>query len=205
MRVNVALLLCLGPTACSFQARVAGTDATSIDGPTSKSDAASNGDAGGDAMTGDCLVAGARTCIDATTAGYCDSSLQAVADRPCPPTSTCVAGHCAPPAGATACQRASDCTIGVCDLYVVMGMLVGRCTPAQGSGGMFSDCGATGNAGACETGICAADSGGESQQCLVPCRPGMNGDCPGGECLPIGEPTTIEGAPVGGSACFQSS
>ena len=50
--------------------------------------------------------------------------------RACPPTSSCAAGVCTPPSGATMCQRAQDCHNGqVCDEYNVGGMLHGFCTP----------------------------------------------------------------------------
>lgn len=172
------------------------------DGPTT-TDGPSGSDASADA-TQMCSFANQRMCVDSTHAGSCDATLQLVIDRACPPTSMCAGGHCQPPAGSSPCQKASDCSSGVCDLYVVGATLTGRCTPVEGTGGAYANCAPAGNDAMCQSGICALDGADSShQQCLVPCRSGMDSDCPGGNsCHPIGKPTTIEGVSVTGWACF---
>jgi len=119
--------------------------------------------------------------------------------RACPPTSSCAAGVCTPPSGATMCQRAQDCHNGqVCDEYNVGGMLHGFCTPpiAGAPGGAADDCSAPGDDASCQTGLCAVDAKDSGRRaCLVPCK--GDGDCVSGKCqASVGEPATIDGAPA---------
>lgn len=193
---------------CGFTAGGAtnGSDnSSSSDG--SLGDSLSSSDAGtlDGTPTGTCALPSDRVCVDSTHAGYCDATRQPVVDRPCPPNSMCMAGHCRQPTGAMMCAKASDCASGVCDLYVVGVMLKGYCTIAVGSGGLYTSCAPPGNDASCATGICAVDGEDNAhKQCLVPCRVGMDGDCGmGGSCHSIGQPMMIEGVLVAGSACFK--
>ena len=53
-----------------------------------------------------------------------------VVDRACPPSSTCVGGHCQPPPVAAVCHKAADCSGGtVCTLFVVNGTVGTYCAP----------------------------------------------------------------------------
>ena len=156
-------------------------------------DSGSNGSGSNGSGNGVCATIGQRVCIDATHSGSCDSSLQAVTDRSCPPSSLCSNGYCAPAIGATPCNSGVQCSGGkVCDLFVVAGVLAGSCMPPFGAGGTYSSCSPAGNAPECKTGLCA-DAGGE-HQCLVPCV----ASCAGGMCSTVDQPTTVEGVSTAG-------
>jgi hypothetical protein len=118
-------------------------------------------------------------------------------DRPCPPTSSCAGGICAPPVGAAACMRTSDCAGGaVCNEFNMNGMLHGFCTPPIGGGGSAAHCDGAGYDLTCATGICVADDK-SRLACLFPCK--GDGDCPSGKCQStVTQPRMIEGAPTGG-------
>src|SRR5262249_8211493 len=120
---------------------------------------------------------------------------KAVTDRTCPPGSSCDAGHCMPPARATACDRETACDeTHDCVLYVVGGALHGFCTAPSGAS-MFGGCSADAE---CGTGMCVR--AGRGQQCLVLCNPDDGRDgCSGGgrHCQPVGTMTEVlEGMPI---------
>jgi len=148
-----------------------------------------HGDDGTSGMSPDADV---RSTVDASSATACE--------RTCPSGSTCSNGHCQPPAGATSCTKASDCSGSqVCDLYVVGGSLVGYCTdpfPTQNSG--TSSCSSVGYTSSCPTGICAQDSSGHTR-CLTPCENGNDSTCSGDFlCKAVAEPQQIEGVSTAG-------
>jgi hypothetical protein len=182
---------------------VDGDGPAAADGPGALPDGATSPDADdGDACRGRNLFD--RVCIDPIHSGHCEVTagfrLTAVADRTCPPTSLCIAGHCQPPPFALVCQSQSDCLGGhVCDLYVGPSGVIGRCTDAiSGGAGMYEDCTSDVN---CRTGLCA--SFGNTQQCLYPC--GDQRDCRGGGgCGFITSPALLEGVPIAGAvaSCF---
>ncbi|HUJ58138.1 MAG TPA: hypothetical protein VLX92_06590 [Kofleriaceae bacterium] len=195
--------LALGLVACSFQ------HGTSSDGGGAARDApllrdarvvdarpidARPIDAPRDAAMGaSCLFPGERVCPDPGHAAACDLTFQPVIDRTCPPGSSCSQGHCRAPAGATACKQQGDCSgVQVCDLYVVLGFLVGACTDPMGATGPYTPCSPIGDDTACQSGICTESSGGTAQ-CLVPCQVGSDAECPGHACDSIASPATIEG------------
>lgn len=155
----------------------------------------SNDPSGDDTSGGVDSGAGATITVDAASVAC---------ERTCPPGSTCANGHCQPPAGATPCSKASDCSGGmVCDLYVSGSSLVGYCTTAFPSAG--TSCSTPGYDSACVTGICARDDD-DHERCLVPCENGDDSTCPGDwTCRLVGAPLQIEGVPTSGQyACLGS-
>jgi hypothetical protein len=137
---------------------------------------------------GAACVEGVRGCIDAARSGVCVGG-ELIADRDCPPTSVCMAGVCAPPAGATACTGDVGCVAPeVCDVYVMGGALAGFCTPPIGA--TSGSCTTAGYDATCDSGICAA--GGDTR-CLSPCVSQV--DCLGGNqtCDGVTAPGTIDG------------
>lgn len=163
---------------------------------------AGSGDmAGGGDMAGACAIDGTRVCLDGTHSAVCSGGAP-VADRTCPPGSSCTNGRCAPASMASSCGSTKACGGGaVCDQYDVNGVVVGYCTkPISGATGVAgTTCTTAGYDDSCKTGICASDAAtGTSRACLYPCK--GPGDCGGGlVCTAVvGLPSTIEGAPTGG-------
>ncbi len=154
------------------------------------------GSGGGDMASSGCGSDGTRVCADASHSAVCMGGTAHV-DRACPPGSTCMSGHCAPPANAATCTSSKSCGGGaVCDEYDVGGTLRGYCTqPLPGAGGgVSSQCNASGYDPTCKTGVCASD--GNNQFCLYPCS-GQN-DCMGSNCNAVMAPLTVDGAPTSG-------
>jgi hypothetical protein len=149
------------------------------------------------ASIGGCQTGVARVCLDSTTSAVCVNNAP-VADRVCPPDSTCAAGHCQPPPGGTACIRNNECAAGTfCVGYGDTGTIHGVCTaPVPGAGGGESAaCAAPGYDNSCLAGLCVRTNQG-ALVCLFACR--MPVDCPVGAgqtatCQGINQPATLEG------------
>jgi len=153
-----------------------------------------SGDAGGPCAN---AAIGTRVCVTATASGTCGTD-GGLVDRTCPPGVPCIGAHCTPPADAGSCSDQGDCSGGTfCDFFVVDGGVVTRCVaPMPGAtGGLRAICTASSQ---CKSGFCSVDGeDGSHVQCLSPC-----GSC-GGDCHPIGTPTTIEGAALTGfNGCY---
>jgi hypothetical protein len=152
--------------------------------------------------TGLCVSLNQRVCINSTQSGHCDSLLNPVADRNCPPSSMCSNGTCRPPSGSNSCVREMDCTTATsCDLYTSTNgnSIIGACTPNQGNGTLYDTCN---NDNQCQSGTCASATS-FPDECYYACR--MDPDCPmGGHCVNITAPATLEGtATTGVKGCFK--
>jgi len=150
-----------------------------------------------------CTSANQRVCSRSTQSAYCDSTLNAVADRDCPSGSTCMGGYCQPPSGAAACTSTNNCNAPlVCALYSnsTHTGLVGFCSNPRGAAGLYADCTRDLD---CGSNFCAMRSNG-LLECSEPCTSGTQ--CPGAatNCKAIASPTTIEGISTAGQlACLQ--
>ncbi|HEY3355163.1 MAG TPA: hypothetical protein VGQ83_18060 [Polyangia bacterium] len=115
-----------------------------------------------------CGAAGPEVCAQQASGGY------DWAQDFCPAGGRCDNGHCAAPAGATACVRNADCGAQVCVVFV-SGAGLGRfCAPATGSiiGG-----GACQTSSDCLSGLCQKQATGGAL-CYTACAEA--GDCNGG-------------------------
>ena len=158
--------------------------------PGSGSGSSGSGSGSGSGSASSCTP-GARVCVDPSDSGSCNGSGHAVADRACPPGSTCGAGYCQPPSGASSCMTDNDCPgNGVCDPYVVSGAFQGFCTAPDGSHSIYDGCSGT-NSPSCDTGVCV------NGQCYAGCK--NQNDCPSADSVSCVAGTgTLEGVSISG-------
>jgi hypothetical protein len=157
------------------------------------------------AGNGGCVSGVFRVCLDATTSAVCANGAP-VADRVCPPGSSCANGRCQPPAGGGACIRNTECTAGtLCVGYADTGTLHGVCTqPVPGSsGGESAACASPGYDSYCQSGLCVRANQG-AVVCAFACR--MPVDCPvaAGQtatCQAVAAPATLEGVALNARTC----
>jgi|SRR5215831_7182946 len=142
-----------------------------------------------------CNMPGQRVCAGGGASGTCDDTGNIVIDRTCPPGSACAAGYCQPPTGGQPCLSIEDCNGGaVCDLYVVAGSIVGRCTSPAPGGGLFAPCTMDSQ---CQTLICANHNG--VRECLFPCTANSQCALVNGTCVGVQSPLALEGVPTTGT------
>jgi hypothetical protein len=144
-------------------------------------------------LTGGGCVNGQRLCINNDSqSAVCQGGVP-VADRTCPPTSTCSKGYCQPPAGAMACKR--PCAQGVCTPFVVNNGISTFCAPALGTmTGPLQSCTKTGFDSMCDSGYCVQDSKNGSS-CFYSCM--AKSDCAPNNCIAVASSTTVEGVGAG--------